>query len=338
MIPGTDDFVLLDTLRENKVLWSSDGATIFDLGDGILNVEFHTKMNTLGAEPIEAINRAIDMAEKEYIGVVIGNEGQNFSAGANLAMLFMYAIEQEFDEVDMMIRQFQNTMMRARYSSIPVVAAPHGMALGGGCELSMHADHVQAAAETYIGLVEVGVGLIPAGGGTKELTMRVSDSIEAGDVELNALQNAFMNIATAKVSTSAQEAYDMHILHNRDRISMNKTRLLADAKEAALQLAEQGYSQPTPRKDIKVQGKTGMALFLAGVYGMRQGNYISDHDQKIAEKIAYVMCGGELSYPQMVSEQYLLDLEREAFLSLSGEKKTLERIQSLLQGGKPLRN
>lgn len=338
VIPGTDAFVLLDTLRENKVLWSSDGATIFDLGDGILNVEFHTKMNTLGAEPIEAINRAIDMAEKEYVGVVIGNEGQNFSAGANLAMLFMYAIEQEFDEVDMMIRQFQNTMMRARYSSIPVVAAPHGMALGGGCELSMHADHVQAAAETYIGLVEVGVGLIPAGGGTKELTMRVSDSIEAGDVELNALQNAFMNIATAKVSTSAQEAYDMHILHSRDRISMNKTRLLADAKEAALQLAEQGYSQPTPRKDIKVQGKTGMALFLAGVYGMRQGNYISDHDQKIAEKIAYVMCGGELSYPQMVSEQYLLDLEREAFLSLSGEKKTLERIQSLLQGGKPLRN
>ncbi|MEQ9438151.1 MAG: 3-hydroxyacyl-CoA dehydrogenase/enoyl-CoA hydratase family protein [Cyclobacteriaceae bacterium] len=338
VIPGTDAFVLLDTLRENKVLWSSDGATIFDLGDGILNVEFHTKMNTLGAEPIEAINRAIDMAEKEYIGVVIGNEGQNFSAGANLAMLFMYAIEQEFDEVDMMIRQFQNTMMRARYSSIPVVAAPHGMALGGGCELSMHADHVQAAAETYIGLVEVGVGLIPAGGGTKELTMRVSDSIEAGDVELNALQNAFMNIATAKVSTSAQEAYDMHILHSRDRISMNKTRLLADAKEAALQLAEQGYSQPTPRKDIKVQGKTGMALFLAGVYGMRQGNYISDHDQKIAEKIAYVMCGGELSYPQMVSEQYLLNLEREAFLSLSGEKKTLERIQSLLQGGKPLRN
>ncbi|WPP48333.1 3-hydroxyacyl-CoA dehydrogenase/enoyl-CoA hydratase family protein [Catalinimonas niigatensis] len=338
VVPGTDDFILLDTLRENKVLWSSDGASILDLGDGVLNVEFHTKMNTLGNDPVEAINRAIDMAEKEYTGVVIGNEGQNFSAGANLAMLFMYAIEQEFDEVEMMIRQFQNTMMRARYSSIPVVVAPHGLSLGGGCELTMHADQVVASAETYIGLVEVGVGLIPAGGGTKEMALRVSDSLEAGDVEFNALQNAFMNIATAKVATSAREAYDMHILRDRDIVTMNKNRLIADAKEAVLAMAEQGYSQPTHRKDIKVQGKPGIALFLAGIYGMHQGRYISDHDKKIAEKIAYVMCGGELSYPQMVSEQYLLDMEREAFLSLTGEKKTLERIQSLLQGGKPLRN
>jgi 3-hydroxyacyl-CoA dehydrogenase len=338
VVPGTDDFILLDTLRENKVLWTSDGATILDLGDGVLNVEFHTKMNTLGNDPVEAINRAIDMAEKDYRGVVIGNEGQNFSAGANLAMLFMFAIEQEFDEIEMMIRQFQNTMMRVRYSSVPVVAAPHGLALGGGCELTMHADQVQASAETYIGLVEVGVGLIPAGGGTKELTLRVSDSLEAGDVEFNALQNAFMNIATAKVATSAQEAFDMHILRDRDKISMNKNRLIADAKEAVLLMADRGYSQPVQRKDIKVQGKAGIALFLAGVYGMRQGHYISDHDKKIAEKIAYVMCGGELSYPQLVSEQYLLDLEREAFLALTGEKKTLERIQSLLQGGKPLRN
>ncbi len=338
VIPGTDEFILLDTLRDNKVLWKNDGATIFNLGDGILNVAFHTKMNTLGAGPIEAINRAIDMAEKDYVGVVIGNEGQNFSAGANLAMLFMYAIEQEFEEVEMMIRQFQNTMMRARYSSIPVVVAPHGMALGGGCELTMHADQVQAAAETYIGLVEVGVGLIPAGGGTKEMTLRVSDRLEAGDIELNDLQNAFMNIATAKVSTSAQEAFDMHILRDRDNITLNRKRLIADAKEAALALAEAGYSQPVPRKDIKVQGKSGLALFHAGIYGMRMGHYISDHDKKIAEKIAYVMCGGDLSYPQTVSEQYLLDLEREAFLSLTGEKKTLERIQSLLQGGKPVRN
>ncbi|MDF9800296.1 3-hydroxyacyl-CoA dehydrogenase [Catalinimonas alkaloidigena] len=338
VVPGTDDFILLDTLRENKVLWSSDGASILDLGDGVLNVEFHTKMNTLGNDPVEAINRAIDMAEKNYTGVVIGNEGQNFSAGANLAMLFMYAIEQEFDEIEMMIRQFQNTMMRARYSSVPVVVAPHGLSLGGGCELTMHADQVVAAAETYIGLVEVGVGLIPAGGGTKELTLRVSDSLEAGDIEFNALQNAFMNIATAKVATSAREAYEMHILRDRDIVTMNKTRLIADAKEAVLALAEQGYSQPMQRKDIKVQGKPGIALFLAGIYGMHQGHYISDHDKKIAEKIAYVMCGGELSYPQLVSEQYLLDMEREAFLSLTGEKKTLERIQSLLQGGKPLRN
>jgi 3-hydroxyacyl-CoA dehydrogenase len=338
IVPGTDEFILLDTLRENKVLWQNDDATIFDLGDGVLNVEFRTKMNTLGAGPIEAINRAIDMAEKDYTGVVIGNEGQNFSAGANLAMLFMFAIEQEFDEIEMMIRQFQNTMMRARYSSIPVVAAPHGLTLGGGCELTMHADQVIANAETYIGLVEVGVGLIPAGGGTKELTLRVSDSLEAGDVEFNALQNAFMNIGTAKVATSAQEAYDLHMLRDRDKINMNINRQIAEAKEAALFMAERGYSQPAHRKDIKVQGRAGIATFLAGIYGMRQGHYISDHDKKIAEKIAYVMCGGELSYPQHVSEQYLLDLEREAFLSLTGEKKTLERIQSLLQGGKPVRN
>ena len=338
VIPGTDEFILLDTLRENKIIWSNDGANIFDLGDGVLGVEFRTKMNTLGAGPVEAINRAIDMAEKDYVGVVIGNEGQNFSAGANLAMLFMYAVEQEFDEVDMMIRQFQNTIMRVRHSAIPVVVAPHGMTLGGGCEMTMHADQVQASAESYIGLVEVGVGLIPAGGGTKEMTLRVSDSLEEGDIELNTLQNAFMNIATAKVSTSAEEARGLHYLRERDRITMNQDRLLADAKESVLALAEQGYSQPVHRQDIKVQGKSGMAMFLAGVYGMHQGRYISDHDKKIAEKIAYVMCGGELSYPQMVSEQYLLDLEREAFLSLSGEKKTLERIQSLLQGGKPLRN
>ena len=338
VIPGTDEFILLDTLRENKIIWSNDGANIFDLRDGVLGVEFRTKMNTLGAGPVEAINRAIDMAEKDYVGVVIGNEGQNFSAGANLAMLFMYAVEQEFDEVDMMIRQFQNTIMRVRHSAIPVVVAPHGMTLGGGCEMTMHADQVQASAESYIGLVEVGVGLIPAGGGTKEMTLRVSDSLEEGDIELNTLQNAFMNIATAKVSTSAEEARGLHYLRERDRITMNQDRLLADAKESVLALAEHGYSQPVHRQDIKVQGKSGMAMFLAGVYGMHQGRYISDHDKKIAEKIAYVMCGGELSYPQKVSEQYLLDLEREAFLSLSGEKKTMERIQSLLQGGKPLRN
>jgi len=338
VVPGTDDFILLDTLRENKILWTSDGATILDLGDGVLNVEFHTKMNTLGNDPVEAINRAIDMAEKDYRGVLIGNEGQNFSAGANLAMLFMFAIEQEFDEIEMMIRQFQNTMMRARYSSVPVVVAPHGLALGGGCELTMHADQVVANAETYIGLVEVGVGLIPAGGGTKEMALRVSDRHEAGDVEFNALQNALMNIATAKVATSAQEAFDMHILCDRDKVNMNISRQIAEAREALLAMAEYGYSQPVQRTDIKVQGKPGIALFLAGIYGMHQGHYISDHDRKIVEKVAYVICGGELSHPQHVSEQYLLDLEREAFLSLTGEKKTLERIQSLLQGGKPVRN
>ncbi len=337
-VPGADEFIILDNLRENAVVWKNAGTTIFDLGDGVINVEFHTKMNTLGGEVVAGMNKAFDLAENEYRGLVIGNQGAQFSAGANLGMIFMYAVEQEFDEIDFMIRHFQNTMMRVRYSSVPVVVAPHGLTLGGGCEMTMHADLVQAAAETYIGLVEVGVGLIPGGGGTKEMTKRVSDSLQEGDVELNALQNAFMNIATAKVATSAAEARDMHILRSSDRISVNKNRQLADAKSAVIELAEAGYTQPIQATDIKVQGQTGMALFMAGVNGMRMGNYISDHDVKIANKIAYVMCGGDLSYPQEVSEQYLLELERKEFLSLTGEKKTVERMQSILKGGKPLRN
>lgn len=337
-VPGQGEIIILDNLRKNNVVWQNAGATIFDLGDDVLNIEFHTKMNTLGGEVIEGVNKAISMAEENYRGLVIGNQADQFSAGANLGLVFMYAIEQEYDEIDFMIRHFQNTMMRVRYSSIPVVVAPHGMTLGGGCEMTMHADLVQAAAETYIGLVEVGVGLIPGGGGTKEFTKRVSDSIEEGDVELNALQNAFMNIATAKVATSAFEAKDMNILRPQDRISINKDRQIAEAKKAVIDLADAGYTRPVEATNIKVQGRTGMALFIAGVNGMRMGHYISDHDVKIAQKIAYVMCGGELSYAQEVSEQYLLDLEREAFLSLTGEKKTLERIQAILQGGKPLRN
>ncbi|MEM1408950.1 MAG: 3-hydroxyacyl-CoA dehydrogenase/enoyl-CoA hydratase family protein, partial [Bacteroidota bacterium] len=335
-VPGAEEYIILDNIRDSKVVWTNSGSTIFDLGDDVLGVEFHTKMNTLGGEVVEGINKAIDMAEKDYKGLVIGNQGAQFSAGANLGMVFMYAIEQEFDEVDFMIRHFQNTMMRVRYSSVPVVVAPHGLTLGGGCEMTLHADKVQAAAETYIGLVEVGVGLLPGGGGTKELTKRVSDAVETGDVELNALQNAFMNIATAKVATSTQEAIDMHIIREQDNITINRDRQIADAKAAVIELAEAGYTKPIQATNIKVHGKTGMALFMAGVNGMRMGNYISDHDVKIAHKIAYVMCGGDLSYSQHVSEQYLLDLEREAFLSLTGEKKTLERIQSILTGGKPL--
>jgi len=337
-LPGTEEFILLDTLRASKIVWDNKGATLFDIGDGVLNLEFHTKMNTLGAEIIEGINKAISVAEKDFRGLVIANEGDNFSAGANLAMLFMFAIEQEYDEVEMMIRQFQNTMMRVRYSAVPVVVAPVGLTLGGGCEITLHADRVQAAAESYIGLVEVGVGLIPGGGGCKEMALRLSDSYETGDVELNSLQNIFMNIATAKVSTSAHEAFDMKYLRRGDKVTINRSRLIADAKESVLELADAGYTQPKQRKDIKVQGRAGIALFKAGIAAMRYGKYISEHDQKIVEKLGYVMCGGDLSYPQTVSEQYLLDLEREAFLSLCAERKTLERIQSLLNGGKPLRN
>ena len=337
-VPGTEGFILLDAYKSNNIVWQNEGTTLYDVGDGVLNLEFHTKMNSIGAEVIAGINTAIETAEKDYRGLVIGNEGQNFSAGANLAMLFMYAVDQEFDEIDLMIRQFQNTMTRARFSSIPVVVAPSGMALGGGCELSLHCDAIQAHAETYIGLVEVGVGLIPGGGGTKEFTLRAADDYVKGDIELNTLQEYFMNIATAKVATSAEEARDLRILQDSDRITLNRSRLLADAKHKVIDLYEAGYTQPSERHDIKVQGRTGLATFMAGVSGMQFANYASEHDAKIANKLAWVMNGGDLSAPTMVSESYLLDLEREAFLSLCGEPKTLERIQSILFKGKPLRN
>lgn len=338
VIPGTEEFIILDNLRANKVIWGNSGVTLFDIGDGILDLEFHTKMNTLGGEVIEGINKAITLAEKDYRGLVIANDGSNFSAGANLALVLMYAIEQEYDEIDMMIRAFQNTMMRARYSSIPVVVAPYNLALGGGCEMTLHADRVVAHAETYIGLVEFGVGLIPAGGGTKEFTLRVSDSLQEGDLQLNELRNYYMNIATAKVATSAYEAKQMHIIRDGDHITMNRNRLIADAKREALKMAEEGYTQQSQRKDIKVLGKAALGMFYAGAYSMYSGKYISAHDKLISEKLAYIMCGGDLSSTTLVSEQYLLDLEREAFLSLTGEKKTLERIQSILTTGKPLRN
>jgi 3-hydroxyacyl-CoA dehydrogenase len=337
-IPGTEEFIILDTLRTNKVVWENSGVTLFDIGDGILNLEFHTKMNTLGGEVIEGINKAITIAEKDYRGLVIGNDGSNFSAGANLALVFMYAVEQEYDEIDFMIRAFQNTMMRVRYSSIPVIVAPYNMALGGGCEITLHADKVAAHAETYIGLVEFGVGLIPAGGGTKEFTLRCSDAYQEGDIQLNTLKNYYMNIATARVATSAHEAKQMHILRDGDLIVMNRSRQIAEAKMLAIELAEEGYTQQKQRRDIKVLGKSALGMFFAGANSMYSGKYISAHDKLISEKLAYIMCGGDLSAPTLVSEQYLLDLEREAFLSLTGEKKTLERIQSILTTGKPLRN
>ncbi len=337
VITSKEAFLILENLSD-KVVWKNAESKVTDLGDGVINFSWSSKSYTLGSSVIEGLNKSIDLAEKNYRGLVIGHQGADFSLGANLGMVFMYAIEQEYDELDFMVRAFQNSVMRIRYSSIPVIVCPQSRTLGGGCEMTMHADLAQAAAETYIGLVEVGVGLIPGGGGTKEFTKRVSDSLQEGDVELNALQNAFMNIATAKVALSAEEAREMGVLRTKDRISINKDRQILDAKAAAIELAEAGYTMPPHAKNIKVQGRTGMALFAAGVSGMKMGRYISEHDMKIAMKIANVMCGGDLSYPQEVSEQYLLDLEREAFVSLCGEKKTLERIQSILTGGKPLRN
>lgn len=338
-IPGQDAFIILNNIRENKKIWNNSDSIITDLGDGIINLEFTSKMNSIGAGVLQGINKAIDIAEKEYNGLVIGNQGTNYSVGANLAMIFMMAVEQEYDELNAAIKMFQNTMMRCRYSSIPVIAAPHGMTLGGGCELTMHADKAVAAAETYIGLVEFGVGLIPGGGGSKEMALRAADTFRKNDVELNVLQEYFLTVGMAKVATSAYEAYDLGILQkHKDIVVVNRDRQIATAKQVALQMAEQGYTQPTARKDIKVLGKQALGMFLVGTDQMEAGKYISEHDKKIANKLAYVMAGGDLSESTLVSEQYLLDLEREAFLSLTAERKTLERIQFMLTKGKPLRN
>ncbi len=339
-IPGTADFIVLENLKASgKVLYKNAGASIIDLGDGILNVAFHSKMNTIGGDTLSAINKAIDLAEKDYRGVVIGNDGANFSAGANVGMIFMMAVEQEWEELNMAVRLFQNTSMRIRYSSIPVVVAPHQLTLGGGCEFSLHADFVQLSAETYMGLVEFGVGVIPGGGGTKEFALRASDEYREDQIVQNALKNRFLTIGMAKVSTSALEAEELgYLKKGQFAITMNRSRLMADAKAKAIELADAGYTKPVQRNNIRVLGKQGLGIVYAGANSMYAGNYISAHDKKISEKLGWVMCGGDLSSPTEVTEQYLLDLEREAFLSLCGERKTLERIQSIVTKGKPLRN
>lgn len=338
-IPGQDSFIILDNIRKSNEVFKNSGVVVEDLGDGILNVEFQSKMNTIGGDVLAGLNTAIDLAEKDFAGLVVGNQAANFSVGANIGMIFMMAAEQEYDELNMAIKYFQDSMMRMRYSSIPTIAAPHGMALGGGCELSMHADKVVAAAETYIGLVEFGVGVIPGGGGSKEMALRAQDTFRKGDVELNVLQDYFLTIGMAKVATSAYEAFDLGILQKgKDIVVVNKDRQIATAKAHAKLLADAGYTQPVKRHDVKVLGKQALGMFLVGTDAMNASNYISEHDQKIANKLAYVMAGGDLSEPTLVSEQYLLDLEREAFLSLCTERKTLERIQHMLKTGKPLRN
>jgi 3-hydroxyacyl-CoA dehydrogenase len=337
-MPGGDAFLIMSN-KADKVVWKNSACTAYDLGDDIIGMQWNTKMNTIGGEVLEGIQKTIAKAEENFKGMVIANDGPNFSLGANVGMIFMYAADQEYDELDMAVRMFQNTTMRIRYSSIPVVVAPHGMALGGGCEISLHADKIQAAAETYIGLVELGVGLIPGGGGTKEFALRAGDEYHDGEIEIEPLKRRFMNIGMAKVATSAHEAYDLGIMRRGiDEISMNTNRRIADAKNSALAMWNEGYTQPTQRTDIKVLGRGALGALYAGLNGMKLGNYITEHDEKIAKKLAYVMCGGDLSEAALVTEQYLLDIEREAFLSLCGERKTLERIQSVLKGGKPLRN
>ena len=337
-LPGGESFIILSDLKE-KTVWKNSACNLYDLGDDVLALQWNTKMGSIGSEVLEAINKSISIAEEKYKGLVIANEGAQFSAGANVGMIFMYAAEQEYDELDMAIRMFQNTMMRVRYSSIPVVVAPHGLTLGGACEMCLHSDKVQAAAESYIGLVELGVGLIPGGGGTKEFALRAADEMHENEPETITLQSRFLTIGTAKVSTSAFEAYTFGILRKGiDEVSMNQSRRIADAKQSVIEIFDNGYTMPVQRTDIKVLGRSVLGMLYAGINGMFRGKYISDHDVTIAKKLAYVMCGGDLSEPTLVSEQYLLNLEREAFLSLCGEKKTLERLQSVLKTGKPVRN
>ncbi len=337
-VPGGEAFIILSNYKD-KTVWKSTAASLYDIGDDIVALQWSTKMNSIGSEVLEALNKSIDLAEKNYKGLVIANDGANFSAGANVGMIFMYAAEDEFDELDFAIRMFQNTMMRVRYSSIPVAVAPHGLALGGGCEMTLHADVVCAAAETYIGLVEAGIGVIPGGGGTKEFVLRAADEMHEDEPDTITLKNRFLTIATAKVATSAFEAYNLGILRKgQDDIIINSSRRIAEAKKKVLELSDAGYTMPVQRKDIKVLGRSALGALYAGINGMQRAGYASEHDGKVARKLAYVMCGGDLSEQSLVSEQYLLDLERESFLSLCGERKTLERIQHLLKTGKPLRN
>ncbi len=337
-IPGQDSFIILDNIREAKTIWSNSGASIQHLGDGVLNVEFQSKMNTLGGEVLQAINKGIDLAETEYNAVILGNQAANFTVGANLAMVFMMAIEQEYDELNFSVKYFQDTVMRLRYSSCPTLITPHGYTFGGGCELSMHADKVIAAAETYIGLVEFGVGIIPGGAGSKEMALRASEGVLKDDVKLNKLRDYFINVAMAKVATSAHEGYDLGFLKEyKDIVVVNKDRQIATAKRHAIQMLEDGYTQPVP-KEVLVYGQQALGMFLVGTDSLEKGHYASEHDKKIANKLGYVMAGGDLSEPTKVSEQYLLDIEREAFMSLMTERKTLERIEHMLKTGKPLRN
>ena len=338
-IPRLNKVIILKDIKSTSLVWQNEGVSLIDLGDEILNIEFHTKLNSIGKEVIEGINKGIELGEENYRGIVIGNQGEHFSAGADISMIFTLIVEQEWKLLEEAVRTFQNTSMKIRYSSIPIVVASHGLTLGGGCEFSLHADAIQAAAETYMGLVELGVGLIPGGGGTKEMALRASDLYYNGDIELPRLKEYFINIGQAKVATSAYEAFELGYLQKgKDNITINSNKLIQDAKNKVMYLDNLGYTKPIQRKDIKVLGSEALGMFLVGADTFKEGNYITDHEKLMCEKLAYVLCGGDLSSSTTVSEQYLLDIEREAFLSLCGEAKTLDRIKHMLEKGKPLRN
>jgi 3-hydroxyacyl-CoA dehydrogenase len=340
-LPERQGVIVLKSVKDRTgVIKKNTGASLIDIGDGVACLEFHSKMNSIGGDTMQMMKFAVDEVEKNFTGLVIGNQGGNFSAGANIMMLLLAAQEEEWDDINLMIHTFQQANMRLRYSSKPVVAAPYGLSLGGGCEIPLHSDKVRAAGETYMGLVEVGVGLLPGGGGTKEMTLRAMDlAKKTPDADpLVFLKKTFEILGMGKVATSAQEARSFGFLRDSDAISMNGDRLIADAKQEVLNLAAAGYTQPVPRTDILAMGEAGMAAFKIALTMMKRGGFISDHDELIGRKIAKILCGGELNHQTQVSEQYLLDLEREGFLSLCGERKTQERIAAMLKTGKPLRN
>ena len=338
-IPGSDAFIILESFRENIPIIKNSECAVHDIGDGVMCLEFQSKSNAIGEGIGKGIAEALEKAENEnWKGLVIGNNAKQFSVGANLMNIGMLAVQKKFDTLDQMVADFQSVNMRIRASKIPVVVATQGYVFGGGCEITMHCDAAVCAAESYIGLVEVGVGLIPGGGGSKEFALRISDGFYEGDVKTPMLIDHFKSIATAAVSTSASEAFDLHyLLDTRDSISYNVQRNIGLAKDKVLELAKD-YIPPSPREDIEVLGRSGMGVLYSAINEYRLGGYMSEYDKEIAEKLAYVICGGDLTSAQKVSEKYLLDIEREAFMSLLGKPKTMERIQYLLMNNKPLRN
>ena len=338
-VPSAESFFLLDAYRKNNQILKNSECTVHDIGDGVMCIEFQTKGNSIGEGIAKGINEAIDIAEKDgWNGIVIGNNDKQFSVGANLMNIGMMAMQQNYDEIEEFLVGFQKILMRMRTCNVPVVAATHGFVMGGGLEVAIHCDAGIYASESYIGLVEAGVGLIPAGGGTKEMAMRASDSFNTGDVKMPSLIDHFKSIAMGSVSTSAHEAFGLHYLNrNRDFICMNRMRNIAMAKDKAISL-KTGYIPPSSRQDIEVLGRAGLSTLYSAINEFKLGNYMSDHDVEVSRKIAYIMCGGDLTYSQNVSEEYLLDLERESFMSLLGNQKTLDRIQYMLMNKKPLRN
>ena len=334
--------LVLKSIKDRTgVIKKNAGASLVDLGDGVACLEFHSKMNAIGGDTLQMLKFALSEVDRNFVGLVVGNQGANFCVGANIMLMLMEAQDENWEELDMMSRVFQTATMSLRYSPKPVVVAPFQMVFGGGCEMVLHADRVRAAAETYIGLVEVGVGIIPGGGGTKEMLMRMLDLIPKGTDDADPfpfVKRAFETIALAKVATSAEEARALGFLSSDDSVSMNQDRLIADAKKEVLALAATGYVAPQQRTDILALGNPALATLKLGIHQMKRAGYISDHDAEIGTQLARILTGGDLNHPTRVSEQYLLDLEREAFLSLIGTRKTQERMAHMLKTGKPLRN